>query len=141
VSVSKAAWTNETIASGGDPTLLGPFVDSMKILADVLVSNPDENQKIQISDAIRKFFKDGEAFIADQPGLAEIGSDPDIVNDPRFSNFSALYRFLSGQVNNSQASPETAFDFYNSVSDAWGAFFDQLPKIGVQIAAKKANSL
>jgi hypothetical protein len=119
--------------------MLDGFIDSLMELSSVLVPTPNNTQKTLISDKIAdtltQVVKLNKAQFAQ-----DFETDPEVINDPKFSNFLNMYNLLFDQMQNLTENPETSYEYFMNISDDWAEFSIIIINTAKEVAAKKAAS-
>jgi hypothetical protein len=119
-------------------TKVDVFVDSIDALKKVLVQNPTDAQKTQISNQIALFIIEAGNIVKSQPGLENIDTDSDIIGDPKFATFLSLLEQLKNDTTFLRLNPEKSFDYYSNISEAFANFVVLTAQTSKGVLAKKA---
>jgi hypothetical protein len=115
----RALYASTLQALGGNTARLDNYVDSVGAIGAVLVSNPNEAQKIQIAEKIQNCINAAIDLIKSQPGLENFETDPDLINEPKFALGLEVCYQIKNNLESLVLNPETAYDHFRNIEDKY----------------------
>jgi hypothetical protein len=83
-------------------------------------------------------YTEGVSFVKTQPGLENIDTDPDLLNDPAFASFLSDYSQLKSEVNSQQLNSSGSYEYFMNISDEYASFVVLMAQTSKAVQAKKA---
>jgi hypothetical protein len=139
VTAAKSEFTNQIQAIGGNSELAAATIGNFAELVSVLVQNPSDAQKTVISTKLATFLTEGIKFLKSQPGLENVTTDPDIINDPQFASFLNSYNQFIKILQDLQVNPAGSYDYFSNIADAYAGFAVLMVQTSKTVQAKKAG--
>jgi hypothetical protein len=136
VAASKTVFINALESLGANTSLASTLADDYVALGASLIPNPNATQQAAIIQNVEKLLNDSIAFALSQPGLGNLTTDPDIINDPRFIPFVDYFNQLKGAGEYLKANPDKAFDFFQDPA-SFADFYMQVTDVSRLVVEKK----
>lgn len=116
------------------------LLDALSSVANVIVPNPTEEEKHIIEKTVLNFVQTGVSYVRSEPGLETHETDPDLIFDDNFLDFSNFYLKLKYDADYLVLNPEGAYDYFTNILDDYAKFHMVMADASKKAQAKKAST-